>query len=212
MPAKKNLYSKYPINKSMANLFCAKDFLRTMFRLDFHYKNMTYNIKIFDCIKGKKIMKQSKFPPGWDEKRVREVLEHYETQSDEEAVAEDEAAYEERTQTFMEISNELVPKVRELLAHGMSEKATQNVDIDDIRPEYDFSKMKCGVRGKYYKDYRKGHTVKIHKGDGTISVQYFKPEDGSVMIDPDIREYFPDSESVNKALRCLIPLVSKKPN
>jgi hypothetical protein len=36
--------------------------------------------------------KQSKLPPGWDEDRVRRVLEHYESQSEEEAVAEDEAA------------------------------------------------------------------------------------------------------------------------
>jgi len=60
-------------------------------------------------------MKQTKFPPGWDEERVRRVLEHYETQSDEEAVAEDEAAYESITHTAMEIPVELVPAVRELL-------------------------------------------------------------------------------------------------
>ena len=42
-------------------------------------------------------MKQWKYPVGWDEERVRRVLEHYEAQSDEEAVAEDEAAYEATT-------------------------------------------------------------------------------------------------------------------
>lgn len=61
-------------------------------------------------------MKQKNFPPGWDEERVRRVLEHYEKQSDEEAVAEDEAAYEATTHTSMEIPVELVPAVRELLA------------------------------------------------------------------------------------------------
>lgn len=60
--------------------------------------------------------RQSKFPTGWDEKRVKRVLEHYETQSEDEAVAEDEAAYEDTNQTFMEIPNELVPVVRELIA------------------------------------------------------------------------------------------------
>ena len=60
--------------------------------------------------------RQSKFPKGWDEKRVKRVLEHYETQSEDEAVAEDEAAYEDTNQTFMEIPNELVPVVRELIA------------------------------------------------------------------------------------------------
>ncbi|MBW2742511.1 MAG: hypothetical protein JRE64_27680 [Deltaproteobacteria bacterium] len=54
--------------------------------------------------------RQSKFPTGWDEKRVKRVLEHYETQS------EDEAAYEDTNQTFMEIPNELIPIVRELIA------------------------------------------------------------------------------------------------
>jgi len=60
--------------------------------------------------------RQSKFPTGWDEKRVKRVLEHYETQSEDEAVAEDEAAYEDTNQTFMEIPNELIPIVRELIA------------------------------------------------------------------------------------------------
>ena len=61
-------------------------------------------------------MKQSKFPPGWDADRVRRVLEHYEAQSDEEAVAEDEAAFEQGGQTMVEIPSDLLPAVRELLA------------------------------------------------------------------------------------------------
>ena len=61
-------------------------------------------------------MKQSKFPKGWDEERVKRVLAHYESQSEEEAVAEDEAAWEDASQTFMGIPNDLVPAVRELLA------------------------------------------------------------------------------------------------
>ena len=61
-------------------------------------------------------MKQAKYPAGWDEERVRRVLEIYETQSDEEAVAEDEAAYEATTHTAMEIPVDLVPTVRELIA------------------------------------------------------------------------------------------------
>ena len=61
-------------------------------------------------------MKQSRFPAGWDEKRVRDVLEHYETLTEEEAVAEDEAAFEDTSNTFIEIPNELLPVVRELIA------------------------------------------------------------------------------------------------
>jgi len=61
-------------------------------------------------------MKQANFPPGWDEARVRRVLEHYDRQSDDEAVAEDEAAYESTTHTAMEVPVDLIPAVRELLA------------------------------------------------------------------------------------------------
>lgn len=46
-------------------------------------------------------MNQSKFPPNWDEERLQEVLAHYEFQSDEEPVAEDEAAYEKPSHTYM---------------------------------------------------------------------------------------------------------------
>ena len=61
-------------------------------------------------------MKKDLFPPGWSEHRVREVLAHYRTQTDVEAIAEDEAAVEDTSQTLMEIPNELVPEVRELIA------------------------------------------------------------------------------------------------
>ena len=65
-------------------------------------------------------MKQSKFPPGWDEERVRRVMAHYELQSEEEALAEDEAAFEATGQTIMEVPTELVPTVRELIAKHTS--------------------------------------------------------------------------------------------
>jgi len=61
-------------------------------------------------------MRQHTFPPGWDEERVRQVLAHYEEQTEDEAVAEDEAAIEESTQTVMEVPHELVPAIRELIA------------------------------------------------------------------------------------------------
>ena len=61
-------------------------------------------------------MTDTKYPPGWDEERVKRVLAHYEQQSDDEAVAEDEATYESTTHTAMEVPVDLVPAVRELLA------------------------------------------------------------------------------------------------
>ncbi len=82
--------------------------------------------------------------------------------------------------------------------------------IEDMRTEYDFSTMKGGVRGKYYKAYREGHKVKIHKEDGTDLVQYFKLKDGAVMLEPDVRKYFPTSQAVNKVLRALIEIIPLK--
>jgi hypothetical protein len=57
-------------------------------------------------------------------------------------------------------------------------------DDDDLRPEYDFSQMKGGVRGKYVERYRKGTNV--------------------VLLDPDIAAAFPDAKAVNDALRSLV--------
>ena len=52
---------------------------------------------------------------------------------------------------------------------------------DEMRPEYD---LRGGVRGKYYKQYMEGTNV--------------------VLLDPDVAAVFPDSDSVNQALRVLI--------
>jgi hypothetical protein len=94
----------------------------------------------------------------------------------------------------------------------MSEETSKQNDLnqleeDDMRPEYDFSQ---GVRGKHYRAYREGHTVKIHQADGSVTVQHFTLEEGAVMLEPDVQAYFPDSDSVNKALRGLIALIPEK--
>ena len=90
-----------------------------------------------------------------------------------------------------------------------TEEAT--VAQDGMLPEYDFTGKK-GVRGKYYRVYQQGHTVRIEQPDGTVTVQHFTLEEGAVMLDPDVRRYFPDSESVNNALRSLIALIPDKSN
>lgn len=56
-------------------------------------------------------MKGNRFPSGWDEDKVRQVRRRYEKQTDEEAVAEDEAAFEDQTQTVMEVPTALVPAI-----------------------------------------------------------------------------------------------------
>jgi hypothetical protein len=65
-------------------------------------------------------VKKQKFPPGWDEKRVKEVIAHYENQTEDEEFAEIEAAREAENVTLMAIPTELVPQVRALLARKQS--------------------------------------------------------------------------------------------
>lgn len=60
-------------------------------------------------------MSKKYFPAGWDESRIEQVLDHYEAQSDEEAVAEDEAAYESKMHTAIDVPVDLVPGARELM-------------------------------------------------------------------------------------------------
>lgn len=77
-----------------------------------------------------------------------------------------------------------------------------------MRPEYDFS---GGVRGKYADTLRKrGYTVRVTQPDGSVVERRVPPQEDTISLDPDVREFFPDSQSVNKALRSLIELIPKK--
>ncbi len=62
-------------------------------------------------------------------------------------------------------------------------RATTTPPDDELRPEYDLSKFQCGVRGKYYQQALAGSNL--------------------VLIEPDLAEVFPDTQSVNRALRLL---------
>jgi hypothetical protein len=61
-------------------------------------------------------MSTQNFPPSWDEARVRDVLAHYESQTEDEQFAEIEAARETEGMTLMAVPTDLVPEVRALLA------------------------------------------------------------------------------------------------
>ena len=63
-------------------------------------------------------------------------------------------------------------------------KASRNKPNDELRPSYDLSKLRGGVRGKYAKRFRAGTNL--------------------VLIAPDVAEHFPDDEAVNDALRSLV--------
>jgi hypothetical protein len=92
----------------------------------------------------------------------------------------------------------------------MNKDQNNSTDPDDeMLPEYDFS-GKTGVRGKYYQALRQGYTIRITKQDGSVEVQHVPRPEGIITLDPDVQEYFPDSEAVNTALRSLIRLIPKK--
>ena len=83
---------------------------------------------------------------------------------------------------------------------------SREVNSDDMQPEYDLS-GRVGVRGKYYQALRQGYTIKIERPDGTTLVQHIVRPEGTVLLDPDVRDFFPDAESVNATLRALIRLI-----
>lgn len=62
-------------------------------------------------------MNDQSYPPGWDEERVNRLLAHYENVSEEQQVAEDELAAEEHAgQAVISVPQELLPKIRTLMA------------------------------------------------------------------------------------------------
>ncbi|GBF79663.1 hypothetical protein [Aphanothece sacrum] len=91
----------------------------------------------------------------------------------------------------------------------MNDNIQDNLE-DDLREEYDLSQLKNPVRGKYYEQYREGHNVTIHYEDGTKKIEHFPPQNEVIILDPDVKKYFPNSESVNATLRSLIKLIPQQ--
>ena len=90
-----------------------------------------------------------------------------------------------------------------------TESENQRVDAEsdtnaEMLPEYDFS---GGVRGKHAAEYQNGYRVIIHKKDGSTEVQELKLPPEAVLLDPDVRKYFKDAQTVNRTLRGLIALL-----
>lgn len=90
----------------------------------------------------------------------------------------------------------------------MKTTKTKKKKGDSMRAEYDFSKAE---RGKFHRALDKGYTVHIKQNDDTEVVKHYIFAEGTVLLEPDVREYFPDSRSVNEALRSLIQLMEQIP-
>ena len=79
-----------------------------------------------------------------------------------------------------------------------------NSESEDMLPQYDFSNA---VRGKFVRQMRQGYSVTFRHEDGSVTRKEYAPEEGVIILDPDLRLFFPDSESVNRTLRSLIALI-----
>jgi hypothetical protein len=88
-------------------------------------------------------------------------------------------------------------------------KTNNRLEEDDMLPEYDFKGRK-GIRGKYAKALEHGYSIRITDEDGTVTIKQFVPLENTVNLDPDVKAYFPDSDSVNRTLRSLIELIPEK--
>jgi len=73
-------------------------------------------------------MKRNKYPAGWNENKVREVLKHYESQTEDEAIAEDESIFESKDQAVMVVPKKLVPRITRLIekARPRQSRASKN--------------------------------------------------------------------------------------
>ena len=69
---------------------------------------------------------EGRFPPGWDEARVRELIDHHEAMTEEELEAELDPTRADDGQTVMVIPSELVPAVRALLASAADRRAARS--------------------------------------------------------------------------------------
>ncbi|MCY3734220.1 MAG: hypothetical protein OXG42_08060 [Chloroflexi bacterium] len=67
----------------------------------------------------------SELPPGWTQARIRDIIDYYDSQSEEEATAEDEAAFQRDDYTVMAVPCELVPLVQALLSEFGSNSPSQ---------------------------------------------------------------------------------------
>jgi len=79
----------------------------------------------------------------------------------------------------------------------------KTINTEEIQ-HVDFSK---GIRGKHHAITKKGYSVKVHREDGGTSTHKFLPAKDAIILDEDVKNYFPDAESVNTALRGLIQLL-----
>ena len=81
------------------------------------------------------------------------------------------------------------------------------INKGEMRSEYDFS---GGVRNRFAAQLKEdGYSIRVTRRDGTI-VEKRVAGENTITLEPDVQEYFPTSQAVNRALRTLISIIPKK--
>ncbi len=90
----------------------------------------------------------------------------------------------------------------------MTKAEAKKKNNDQLRAEYDFSQSE---RGTFFRPLDKGYNAYVEQKDGSLVVNHFTLAEGTILLAPDVREYFSDSQAVNDALRSLIHLMEQVP-
>ncbi len=88
-------------------------------------------------------MAKNKFPPGWDKEKIKNIVSHYETQTEDEAVKEDEAIFENYPESVIEVPKELIPIVREFIARRENSlRIIENLNKNTLKTNTNIQQIK----------------------------------------------------------------------
>ena len=135
-------------------------------------------------------MRSNNFPTGWDEDRVNKVLSHYEQQTDDEAIAEDEAALEESAGGYQMGLTHVTVKLRSLGSSNGSYEADFLVDTgatDSLAPAAELNKI--GVQPVDRTVYELANGVVVEDPFGLVEITFMgEVTAGRVIFGPDNAE------------------------
>ena len=110
-------------------------------------------------------MKKNKYPPGWDEERVQSIIDYYENQTEDEAVAEAEEAFRHEFITKIEVPTQLVSAVHELIAKQAVNDQEQwiGTETEKLRfsDAFDYSGFEKRVSSMKNRPYYKSDSLEV---------------------------------------------------
>src|SRR5262249_54156516 len=98
--------------------------------------------------------KKQRYPAGWDEQRVRKLAEHYDNQTEDEQVAEHEAAFRAEGQTVMVVPTELVPEIVKLISKKRPAMMMEPLHLSRPKPSSTSRAATLKLKTRGYRDLR----------------------------------------------------------